>query len=85
MSTTFPQDVVDQASRRSGGRCECKRLSHRGHLNGRCEAKVVYSRRGSELPGGWEAHHIDSNGPGTLNNCEILCQTCHKATRSYGR
>jgi hypothetical protein len=85
MSDPFPPNVVDQAFRCSGGRCECTRSSHTGHPLGRCGVVLRADRRGSEQSGGWEAHHRDSNGPGTLSNCEILCQACHKATRFYGR
>jgi 5-methylcytosine-specific restriction endonuclease McrA len=34
---------------------------------------------------GWEAHHItaeDAGGKDILSNCEILCQQCHKMTRT---
>jgi hypothetical protein len=78
----FPDSVVKQAWDRSGGKCECKRTGH-GHY-GRCNKPLVWSKRGKEESGGWEAHHIDSNGPPTLSNCEILCIECHKKTGSYG-
>jgi hypothetical protein len=59
----------------SGGRCDCKREDH-DHPS-RCTAKLVWLQRGSDEPGGWEAHHIDVNGAGTLRNCEILCLACY--------
>ncbi len=78
----FPDSVVTDAWKRSGGRCECRRTTH-GHSipHG---AGLTWSARGSEGPGGWEAYHVNSNGPDTLSNCEILCQPCHKVTGSYG-
>lgn len=81
----FPDTVVQQAWNRAGGRCECTRERH-GHW-GRCNRELVWAYRGRESQGGWEAHHIESEqagGSDTLSNCEILCQPCHKATRSYG-
>lgn len=78
----FPGSVVLEAWRRSGGQCERNRTSH-GHI-WRCPTKLSWAARGSEGTGAWEAHHINSNGLDTISNCEILCQSCHKATRSYG-
>lgn len=78
----FPDSVVSEAWRRSGGKCECKRTNH-GHP-GRCGAGLIYTARGKDTPGGWEAHHINANGPDVLSNCEILCQPCHKKTQTYG-
>lgn len=73
-ATPFPQSVKDAAYKRAGGKCECKR-SVCGHT-GRCNKSLVI---------GWHAHHINSNGPATLSNCEALCIDCHQNTRSYGR
>ena len=81
--TAFSEGVVNAAWLRSGGRCECRRVSH-GHPAIRCAQRLIYGLRGSELAGGWEAHHINSNGGDMLSNCEILCQQCHKKTQSYG-
>jgi hypothetical protein len=79
----FPQDVVDSAWKRSGGRCECTRDSH--NHSGRCPKQLNYDSRGKDyLPGCWEAHHINANGGDGLSNCEILCCECHKKTPSYG-
>lgn len=83
MAKPFPDDVVEAAWARSGGRCECGRTSH-GHGQ-RCKKELYKSSRGLESLMGWEPHHINSNGEPVLSNCEILCQDCHKATRSYGR
>lgn len=81
-TTTFSLSVVQDAWRRAGGKCECRRKTC-GHI-GRCNKQLEWSKRGSESPGGWEAHHIDANGPDTLSNCEILCQACHKNTITFG-
>jgi 5-methylcytosine-specific restriction endonuclease McrA len=78
----FSEDVVKEAWKRSGGRCECKREQH-GHT-GRCYKELKLESRGKESEYGWEAHHIAAGGPDTVSNCEILCQKCHKATVSYG-
>jgi len=79
----FTDEVIRAAWNRSGGRCECRRRSH-NHPSLKCSKKLVFNLRGSEQDGGWEAHHINSNGDGSLSNCEILCQWCHKHTQSYG-
>lgn len=82
----FSDQVVRAAFSRAEGRCECTRISH-GHLS-RCNAALLWHLRGSDFPGGWEAHHktsVAAGGADTLDNCEILCQECHKKTRSYGR
>jgi 5-methylcytosine-specific restriction endonuclease McrA len=33
---------------------------------------------------GLEVHHKRRNGGNSLNNAEVLCQKCHKATDTYG-
>lgn len=73
----FSDNVKDQAFRRSGGQCECRRSTH-GHL-GRCPTKI--SRHGAEY------HHVvadSAGGADTLSNCEALCVSCHRKTQSYG-
>jgi len=82
----FSQQTVNEAWERSGGKCECKRLNcpHPG----RCSKILREGSRGSETDLGWEANHITSveaDGHDGLSNCEILCQPCHKRTKSYGR
>ena len=78
----FPEDVVKNAWQRAGEKCECRRsICNHG---GRCNKILLWDSRGKESEYGWEAHHINSDGPDTLSNCEILCQDCHKNTRSYG-
>lgn len=75
----FSESVKDDAFKRSGGRCECKRQSHTHHGAGRCNNTIT--RHGAEY------HHVVSQlagGADTLANCEALCITCHKLTGSYG-
>ncbi len=79
---TFPEDVVKDAWKRAGEKCECERTSC-GH-SGRCNKPLSWDKRGKESEDGWEAHHRESTGPDTLDNCEILCQDCHKNTGSFG-
>ncbi len=74
----FPQEVIDAAWRRAGGKCECTRTGcvH----NGRCNKAL--------RAGAWHAHHRTAqaaDGPDTLSNCECLCVDCHENTASYGR
>jgi len=76
----FSDEVVAQAWRRAGGKCECRRTTH-GHLYMRCNKELVWENRGREEGrGAWEAHHISSTGGDTLSNCEILCWDCHQRT-----
>ncbi len=82
---TFSEEVIKTAWTRAGGRCECNR-SKCGHV-GKCRKTLMWEHRGKETEYGWEAHHIlsvDAGGSDTLDNCEILCQECHKNTGSYG-
>jgi len=78
----FSDSTILQAWQRAGGKCECGRDSC-GHY-GRCGKQLEWNARGSEFYGGWEAHHVTAGGPDTASNCEILCQSCHKKTRTYG-
>ena len=75
----FPDNVVDQAWERSGGKCECERTTH-GHTT-RCNRPLIKRFRGDTYSiFGWEAHHITSTGGDTLSNCEILCwDPCYRA------
>ena len=79
----FPGQIVAEAWAMAMARCECTRTSH--DRLGKCTQMLKIRVQGEGRLGGWEAHHIDPDGPGTLSNCEILCQKCHKATLSYGR
>jgi len=79
----FTKEVILEAWKRSGGRCECRRTTH-NHPYIRCNKDLVWDNQGREGRGKWEAHHINSNGPDVLSNCEILCFDCHTKTRSFG-
>lgn len=77
----FSSQTVEQAWRRTGGRCECERRTH-GHL-GRCGASLKWANRGRSGAGAWEANHsvrLESGGSDALSNCEILCWSCHRQT-----
>ncbi len=69
----FPQSVKDAVKKRSGGRCECRR-SICPH-SGRCTARAAeFNHKQSQRSGGSD----------TPANCEHLCESCHRRTRSYG-
>ncbi len=73
----FPQSVIDEVWKRSGGKCECTLVSC-GHT-GRCSETLTAHN--------WHAHHqvsVKSGGSDTLSNCQALCVPCHKNTGSYG-
>ena len=78
LEMAFSDDVVIQAWRRAGGRCECMRTSHRHSCPHNKE--LVWENRGREGRGAWEAHHRASEGGDNLSNCEILCWPCHQQT-----
>jgi len=74
---SFSEETTKQAWNRSGGECE----------NANCDTSLPWESRGSEVAGGWEAHHIqsvESGGSDNLSNCQILCQPCYKKTHTYG-
>ena len=75
----FPEDVVEQAWKRAGVKCECRRWTH-NHSVVRCNQELVFVNRGQERQGRWEAHRINRKGDDTLSNCEILCWDCYKRT-----
>lgn len=79
----FSIPIVEAAWNRAGGKCECRRKSHEHHYV-RCNKQLVFDNRGRTGRGCWETHHINSNGPDTLSNCEIICFDCHTNTRSFG-
>ena len=75
MSGTFARETVMRAWLRAAARCECKRTTH-GH-SGRCNRLLVWSNRGRDSSGGWEADSRDNRSDTSLSNCEILCWECH--------
>ena len=79
----FPEDVVEQAWKRAGGKCECKRREHK-HVPVRCGKDLVYTNRGREGQGRWEAHCVNPKFTDILYNCEILCADCYKLSL-YGQ
>ncbi len=76
----FPENIVEQAWKRSGGKCECKRWTHK-HNNARCNLQLVSAMRGKDGQGRWEVHQVSRSGGDTLSNCEILCWDCYKRTQ----
>lgn len=71
----FSQSTIDIAWKRAGGRCE------------KCGKQLVYANHEDGERGAWEAHHkkaVKDGGSDDLGNCQILCLSCHRATRSYG-
>jgi len=73
----FAENVLEQAWKRSGGKCECRRWTH-NHNVVRCGQPLVFFNRGQEAQGRWEPHRIDRKGDDSLVNCEILCWDCYK-------
>ena len=76
---SFTDHVLQQAWKRAGGKCECRRWIHH-HNVVRCGMELVLANRGKEGQGRWEAHRISRIGGDTLSNCEILCGDCYKRT-----
>lgn len=85
----FLDDTVLQAWKRAEGKCECVIQSHRHEgaffkSTNRCDKLLTWGNRGRESgQGAWEAHHkvsVESGGPDSLSNCEILCWDCHSKT-----
>lgn len=74
----FPQSVVEEAWKRAGGRCECRRVTH-GHAIPH-RKRLSWGNRGRVGWGKWEPHHKWAGGPDSLSNCEILCWDCHRQT-----
>ncbi|UWG98943.1 hypothetical protein LPY66_09185 [Dehalobacter sp. DCM] len=79
MAKPFPIPVVNAAWERAQGHCECEHEGH-GHA-GRCNIKLVKPMRGGRNTGAWEAHHIDPEGDPVLENLQIMCMECHKASK----
>jgi len=73
----FSEKVLKEAFSRSGGRCECRRPSHK-HGDQRCPRELSWHLHGKE-PEGWQAHLLAADGPETAVNCEVLCYSCYRA------
>jgi hypothetical protein len=73
----FTDYVLQQAWKRAGGKCECRRWTH-NHSVVKCGKELVLANRGKEGPGRWEVRRIDKAVGDTLSNCEILCADCYK-------
>ena len=76
----FSENVVEQAWKRAGVKCECRKWTH-NHGVMRCNKELVFVNRGRERQGRqgtWEPHRINRMGGDTLSNCEILCWDCYK-------
>jgi len=76
----FSELIKQQAFRRSGGRCECRRRGHGHDYSGRCHTTLTRATA--------QFHHVHAHGVGGhdgLSNCQVLCRACHLRTASYGR
>ena len=75
----FSDETIRRAWQRAGGKCECRRRTHK-HRYVRCNKQLVWANRGRSGRGRWEAHHKSVSGGDGLPNCEILCWDCHSKT-----
>ena len=73
----FTDYIIEQAWKRAGGKCECRRWTHK-HSVVKCGKELVRANRGKEGQGRWEIRRIDKAAGDTLSNCEILCADCLK-------
>ena len=80
MAGEFPEEIVEEAWIKSGGKCECGIPGH-GHT-GRHDKSLMKSFRGDrDSSYGWEAHSVSGLHLGILSDCKIFCwEPCHKAT-----
>ena len=73
----FSENVIKQAWRRSGGRCECVIKTH-NHTR-ICKKKLLELYRGDdESDYGWEAHSKSGSYLNNVEDCEILCWDCQE-------
>ena len=83
---SFQLSVVEAAWARSGGRCECRRRTHRGHPIHRCINFLSKENWRAQGTGAWEAAHrtpVETGGPEALSNCEVLCMPCYRMSGDY--
>ena len=74
----FSPEVLDQAWKRAGGKCECRSLTHEHGFN-QCAKLLNWHRKGQREAEGWEAGYktpLETGGDETLANCEIRCWEC---------
>lgn len=84
----FPQSVLLDAWRRTGGRCACTRIQCSVHPYVQYCGRILDPTNTGIRGAKWHAHHRTAEAVGgldTLANCEILCIPCHEETESYGR
>jgi hypothetical protein len=68
-----PEILILQAWEKTGGQCECRRVSH-GHTYARCTNRLVFENRGTGTSGAWAPRYITNPAKGTALACEILCR-----------
>ncbi len=73
----FSDEIIKQAWERANEQCECNKRTHR-HFHTPCCKPLVWSKRGVNGSGGWEARHVSFDGGDELANCEILCLDCYE-------
>jgi 5-methylcytosine-specific restriction endonuclease McrA len=69
MAQPFDRLVIDEAWKRDKGCCVV------------CGRRCVKPMMGGNAPAAWEAHHVDPDGPLTVDNCQIWCIACHRASK----
>ena len=77
----FSPKVLSEAWVRSMAACECRLVDHQHAFP--CGVSLRLASRGVEGEGGWEAHHIvpeSEGGSDKLENCAIMCWSCHGKT-----
>ncbi len=71
-------DVLNQAWAWAGGGCQCKQPGH--HHAERCDAKLVFTARGSMQQGGWDYRFrvpLRHGGSVEAEDIEVLCVECY--------
>jgi hypothetical protein len=79
----FSDEVLRQAWKRSGGKCECQVRTHSHGFN-QCSELLGWDKRGQREAEGWEAGYrtsVDAGGDESLANCEIRCWECELLLR----
>jgi hypothetical protein len=62
----FSDEIVREAWKRSGGKCE------------RCGSALLWTLQGGELSGGWRVCRKTLWAPDVIANAEIRCAACQK-------